>query len=350
MNRRTYMKAIGAAGTAAGLGGLSVLESGGAFAQISRIDANDVTVSNDRGELHKVTIDPTFKLDWSGFDDVVAKIMMVVEGRYGKTSSYTPIFRMTPWLDPGGNSGSGLNSSGPGTSGHFYVNSPLSQIIAGDSRYTTDPYSSPLPRPVPRPLEVVNEAGRPDYESVSDSTYPGGSESGYLGGGNMGSASAAETSLVDGAGLPLVNNFPTVDAGYYGAAEAAADANPASDGSSADTAVVLRYTYGFIRANLSYMKYKYNGGTAFTGSTDAEKIQNAVDAAHAAGDTYWEVSDIDAGNSAFCMTTETSKNYANARTNIGEPIVLSDTGTFTVTLDNVAAASGGSVTSGTGGS
>lgn len=324
MIRRNYLRAIGGIGAAAGLGGLTVFESGGAFAQISSITANDFTVSNDRGELHTVTIDPTFQLDWSGFDDAVAKIMMVVEGKYGSSSNgWTPIFRMTPWLDPGGNSGSGLNSSGPGTSGHFYVNSPLSQIIAQDSRY-----SSP---PTPRPIEVVNQVGRPDYPS---GTYPSGvTASSYLDGSSLGSASFDHGSIED----DLVNNFPVIDAGYYGAAEAAADANVASDGNAAGTAVDLRYTFGFIRANDSYMSAMYSG---YSDSSDAASVSGGV----------FEASDIDSGNSAFCMTTETSKNYSNARNTIGEPAVLSATAQFTATVENVAAASSGSVSSGTGGS
>jgi len=344
ISRRKVLGGMGAAALAAG--GVTAL-SGGAAAQSSAsgITSNGVTVSDDRGQVGKVTIDPSFDLNWSGFDDAVAKIMVVIEAAVkpngGSWSNYTPIFRMTPWLDPGGHSGSGLNSTGPGTTGHFHVNEKLSALIASDSRYAhyhqTDWNAKP-PRPVPRPLEVTNRKGRPGYEGANYNYY-GGSASSYLGGGSLGHAYNAETNLVENQGLPLVNNLPTVDAGYYGATANSSVFENTTDGSNQTGQVALRYTFAFLRANMSYMKYKYNNGTAFSDPQAAAAASNGT----------FEASDIDTGNSAVCMSNgQTSKNYASLQSQTALASILSTVIKFDVSVTNQAASATSSGTSNTG--
>jgi len=319
--RRQSLPSAGT-GPPASTGG-ALLATSGAEARIDNISSNDVNVSNDRGELHKVTVDPTFELTWSGFDDAVAKVMMVVEANW-RSQGFSPVFRMTPWLDPGGSSTAYVDSSGPGTSGHFKIKKALSEALAQDPRYSTTP--------TPRPVEVANRIGRPDYQA---GTYPGGvTASTYVDGSSLGSASYDHGSIQ----AALVNNFPTIDAGYYGAAGDASEVDVATDGGSDDAALEVRYTFAFIRPNDGYMSAMYSG---YGGPSNARSVSGGA----------IEASDIYSGSthSAICMTTTTSKNYAGARS-IGEPSVLSATTDFKTSVRNVTNASSDNVTSGTGGS
>ncbi len=320
MQRRNYLKIAGGVASAAAAGGIGLIESSGAAMAASGIQSHAVSVKNDRGEVHKITIDPQFTVTWKGFDDVVAKVLVVIEARAdytnnGNWSRWTPIFRMTPWLHPKGSTGA-LDSSGPGTSGHYHLSRPLSKQKGNVG-----------------PLEVMNKEGRPDYASVPDDKYPAGSEAKYLNGSSMGHASAAETQLVEGQGLPLVNNYPNIDAGYYGAAGNANDFDHADNGHTSAGRVQLRYTFALLRPNLSYMEsmYPHETGDSYDSKSDKEKIDLL------AGETdAIEPGDVDAGNSAVVMTDQTSKNYYKLQ-NGGFEGVTVDTTKFKVSVENLPA-------------
>ncbi|UVE51446.1 hypothetical protein KU306_06095 [Haloferax larsenii] len=255
MQRRTYLKTLAGVGVvgAVGVGALS----GNAAAMNVNIGAGDVNVgTNDEGEVDAVTIDPKFRVEWRNFDQTVAKIFYLVEAALededGRTpyeggylgDGFSPVFRATPWINA--SSPTGVSESAPGTTGHYELTVPLSQALSNDSRVSNADTS----RPVPRPLDVFNKAGRPDYESVADGDYPAGSQASYLDGTSMGPASDAESMLVDGQGLPLVNNFPGANAGYYGAAgDVSQFRDTTEDEQKKETRVFLRYTFELQRPN-----------------------------------------------------------------------------------------------------
>jgi len=331
VNRRTALKGIG--GLAVLGGGAGVLSSVPASAQLSSIGAGDQTFTDDDGHLHKVTVDPHLEINWDGFDDAVAKVMLVIEAQ-DLNGVWHPVYRMTPWLgDSHTSNNTGLVSTGPGMHGSLQFSSTLSDAIMSDDRYASGHDNAASP------VEIANSFGLPDYSGVVADN--GVSESTYLGGSSIGSAPTV-------ADYPaIVNSYQCIDAGYYGAAMAASDFPAATDGADHSETFNLRYTVAFIRANLSYMKFVYNGGTAFSGSTDAEKIQAALDAARAAGDTFWKASDIDVGNSGVCLAGAVSKDYASLRTTVGTPAVLSAVASFTVDITNQQNTASGSGASNT---
>ena len=70
-----------------------------------------------------------------------------------------------------------------------------------------------------------------------------------MNGVSMGSASQAESSLVGDEGFVLQNNYPDINAGYYGAASDTTQPDNDADGTKDATDVVLRYTFWLQRPN-----------------------------------------------------------------------------------------------------
>jgi hypothetical protein len=377
---------LGTAGVAvAGTGLGSIAFSGSSAAASVDIGAtNPGSVTNDRGDLRKVTIDPTFRVEWDNLDTAVGKVFYVIEGRTrdnGTWSDWSPVFRSTPWLTPQSGKPAGVNVSKPGTSGHldFYV--PLSTFLNRSSTNRDNDNPSPGfgstgkaedPRPLPRPIEVVNELGRPDYENA-DVNYPNGHES-YLAGNSVGSADDAyseldngnlsrtaggeietgDSSLTDNGGtLPLVNNFPGAESGYYGAADDTSRFDVDEDGASDTDTVEIRYTFALQTLTEGDVPY-------FTGSNFDENYSSAEDPVDTAvrEDSWLEnvrPADVNTGNSELVMDgtdgyPSITNNGANtAASNVydayqaiadSHPAVISTTAQFTVSVTNAAGDSG----------
>lgn len=394
MRRDQLFGTAGVAAAGTGLG--SIAFSGNSAAASVDIGAtNPGSITNDRGDLSKVTIDPTFRVDWSDLDTAVGKVFYVIEGRTrdnGNWSNWSPVFRSTPWLTPG--SLQGVDASKPGTSGHLEFTDPLSKIMNRSSANRDNNNPSPGfgstgkaedPRPLPRPIEVVNELGRPDYESADYSNINGVDASTYLAGNSMGGADSAYSNLDNGelsrtAGgaietgessldnnrkqLPLVNNFPGAESGYYGAADDTSRFDVDEDGASDTDTVEIRYTFALQTLTESDVPY-------FTGSNFDENYSSADDPVEAAirEDSWLEnvrPDDVNTGNSELVMDgtdgyPSITNNGANtAASNVydayqaiadSHPAVISTTAQFTVTVTNEAGDSGvtGSTGAGTGG-
>jgi hypothetical protein len=54
---------------------------------------NPAKATNDRENLTRSTVDPTFRVEWDGFDTAVGKVLCLVEGKEQSESAYTPAFR-----------------------------------------------------------------------------------------------------------------------------------------------------------------------------------------------------------------------------------------------------------------
>ncbi len=373
---------LGTAGVAvAGTGLGSVAFSGNSAAATVDIGAtNPSSVTNDRGDLSKVTIDPTFRVEWENLDTAVGKVFYVIEGRTrdnGNWSDWSPVFRSTPWLTPG--SLQGADASKPGTTGYLEFSDPLSAIMNRSSASRDNDNPSPGfgstgkaedPRPLPRPIEVVNELGRPDYENADYSDINGVDASSYLAGNSMGGANSAysnldsgelsrteggaveygDSSLDDNGGtLPLVNNFPGAESGYYGAAGDTSRFDVDEDGASDTDTVEIRYTFALQTLTESDIPY-------FTGS-DFDDNYSTVETA-IREDSWLEnvrPEDVNTGNSELVMDgtdgyPSITNNGANsAASNVydayqaiadSHPAVISTTAQFTVTVMNEAGDSG----------
>jgi hypothetical protein len=247
MERRNLLKAVGgiAATASAGGAGIVAMSSGTTAQSGADITATGPSsISNDRGDLTKVTIDPSFRIEWDNFDTAVGKVMVLIEARTIEDGDvqgegWTPVLRMTPWLteDQEPNGGPNIDYSKPGTTGYFEISGTIGQALAYASRVREG--SS---EPAARPIEVVNEIGRPDYADETFPDYPSGVDtSSYLGGGSIGTASQNYDTI----GSQLVNNFPGADAGYYGAAINTDNFDVPEDGTSDTDTVEIRYTFAF---------------------------------------------------------------------------------------------------------
>lgn len=374
-DRRSVLKTIGTAGIVAGGAGLGTVAFSGSAAAQSTVDVsatNPSTLSNDRGDLSKVTVDPTFRVEWENMDTAVAKVLVVIEGRVGEV--WSPLFRSTPWLTPG--PVDGVSQSKPGTTGHVELLDPLSKLMereASDRDSTGED-----PRSLPRPVEVVNELGRPDYESASG--YGGGVDAdSYLAGNSVGTADDATLNLdngrlslpagsepeygesnlgeIDGS-LPLVNNFPGAESGYYGAAADTDDFDVGSDGESSTNTVEVRYTFALLTLNTAEDGL---GTVQYFTENDHDSVEAAVQ-----NDPHLEnvrESDVVTGNSELVMDgsdgypSVTNNGAGSAASKVYEayqniedshPAALSSTVSFDVTVQNETATSDTSVTTNPG--
>lgn len=78
MQRRTFMRTVGGIGAATAIGGAGIaFTSGGAAASTIDIEGGNPSVSNDRGDLSELTVDPQFTVEWENFDDVVGKNLLL---------------------------------------------------------------------------------------------------------------------------------------------------------------------------------------------------------------------------------------------------------------------------------
>ncbi|MDB2244982.1 hypothetical protein PM076_01060 [Halorubrum ezzemoulense] len=339
MERRSLLKTIGGIGVTASAAGAGVLAtSGGASAQ-SSVDITATSpgnISNDRGDLTKVTIDPSFRIEWDDFDTAVGKVMVLIEARTlegGEVQGegWTPILRMTPWLteDQQQNGGPHIDYSKPGTTGHFEITGTIGQQLAYSSRVRTE--SS---EPTARPIEVVNETGRPDYSSESFPDYSSVDSSSYLGGGSIGSA----TQNYDTIGSELVNNFPGTDAGYYGAAINTDNFDVPEDGTSDTDTVEIRYTFAFYTPTFAEGELESSWYENVRDS-DLQDVNGNSKLVMDGEDGYPSVTDEPG------VSSQASNNY-DALQSIADshPAVITTTTSFGVTVENEEA--GTTITSG----
>jgi hypothetical protein len=332
MKRRDVLKTAGGIGAATTIGAVGFLASTGsaAAATVNISAGNPAKVKNDRGDISEVTANPTFTVQWENLDDAVGKVFYLVEAKVAG-GNWSPIFRATPWI--GEEINNGFVRQIPGTTGRYRVKVPLSQALNQDPRF--DDGSGPDASA--GPLVIADEQGRPDYSSLS---FTGGVDlSSFLDGTSMGSADNYPGAHEEDGHQ---NNYPDINAGYYGAADDTSALDNPEDGTPQGTTVQLRYTFELQRPNLSQLSYLVD----FSGlSTDAEKK------AKAAEELDWiEESDIDAGNSELIMNGEDGQfNFANpsgipysdlrgnANNHVG---ILSTTASFDVTAVNEQSDSG----------
>lgn len=335
MERRKFLKSVGGIGAATAIGGTSILAmSGGAAAsQISITAGNPGTVSNDRGDISKVTTNPQFSVTWKNLDDAVAKVFFLVEASVGG-GNFLPIFRSTPWLPGSNTTNNSYVKMESGTTGEYTLKHPLAKVFSQDSRF----WDGDGPDETANPLVIADEDGAPDYSSADWSNYPYADETTYMNGVSMGSASQAESFLVGDEGFVLQNNYPDINAGYYGAASDTTPLDNDADGTKDSTDVVLRYTFWLQRPNRTWAEIR----SGLDGSASKEDLAAEIDGI--------EASDIDDGNSAIVMNGEdgnadfadpTGIPYGSLRANADSHVgILSTTAGFEVTAKNEGANSG----------
>ncbi|MDS0296544.1 hypothetical protein [Halogeometricum luteum] len=242
MERRTFIKGIGAAGIATAGIGVGSLSASAATSELT-IDSDDAgVVPNDTGNISNVFIKPKLRVTWDGFDQSVDKLRVLVEARleqgpggvvhpdweagidglrqdiydalgndYGGypllDDSYVPVFRETPWLFnneyyPETLTDSGTHGTYP-NNGRAPVYSRASELTnrSGDYFKGTSVPDSEIP-PI---MLFSDDHGRPEYETLPDGDVtenPGQYLSGISvsGGGNFLNGTygpAGGTSLLD---------------------------------------------------------------------------------------------------------------------------------------------------------
>lgn len=347
--RRTVLKGLAGLGAAGVVGGLGIgTFASSAAAAGASISANGpATISNDRGDISEVTIDPKFRVEWRNMDEAVGKVFVLVEAKVPNQGDFTPLFRMTPWLTPDTNALGGVRCSKPGTTGHYELNLPLSRVLRNSVEARGNLNSAP--RALPRPIVVANEAGRPDYEGADYSSMGGVDAASYLGGSSLGGADQAEQELVDGQGLPLVNNFPGAASGYYGAATDTTPLDQPVDGENKSTTIRLRYTFALYTVNSGMQGYLPDSlGSGWQEHLRSSDIQedgqgNSVLVMNAE-DGYPDIGNNGAGSPA-------EKNYSALHAIAdNHPAVMKSSPAFAVSVENQAASSSGSGSSNTGAS
>ena len=307
----------------------------------------------------------------------------VIEGRVGSGSTQTkwwPLFRSTPWLTPNLGTLSGVDDSEPGTTGSLEFSNRLSSVMNQSSidRGAVDED----PRNLPRPIQVVNELGRPDYDNPGSGGYPT-SKDAYLSGTSVGSADDAYRDLDNGrralaqgeaaefgnsslqpdngGNLPLVNNYPGAESGYYGAASGTDQFDVGKDDTSESTMVELRYTFALYTINEGNLEsFTENDLNGYNDIDEAVRQDPHLDNVRR--------SDIESdgqGNSVLVMDGEdgypsiTDEGAGSAADNDYDalqaiaddhPAVISTTSEFMVDVENEAADSGASGDSNTGAS
>lgn len=280
LNRRKVLGSIGSLAIAGS--GVAALSGSGAAQLTVDIGASDPgTVSNDRGDLSKVSVDPQFSVQWEGLDEAVAKVFYLIEARVDG-GEWMPIFRATPWL-PAGTESNSFVTAESGTTGEYTLKTNHSAVLNSDSRFDNASESA-------GPLVVADDNGAPAYGSVDWSNYGPSDYERYVNTGtSMGSATEAEQFLVTDNGLVLQNNYPAVNAGYYGAASDTTPFDNTGDNSTATTTVELRYTFELKRPNRSWAVSRTGLDSSATNEELAENLPGI------------NASDIDSGNSKIVM-------------------------------------------------
>jgi hypothetical protein len=371
-DRRTALKTIGAsAAVVAGGTGLSLLSSSAAASTVNVTATAPQAITNDRGDVSRVTVNPTFSVEWNDFDQAVGKVFYLVEAKVG-SGDFWPIFRSTPWLTPG--SLDGVSATKPGTTGSFALNVPLGTVMKRAVDARSDPQRVGTPEwpnlPLPRPLTVADERGRPDYGSFdynSTSDVTGGSATSYdtyINGNSIGGTPYAMIETVnqpnvDEDPLVLANHFPGALSGLYGAASGTDPLDADTDGETKETTVTLRYTFAFYSINSGTVQYFT--ANDFSSYADAgEAIQNDPHLEHV---RQSDVEEDGGGNSVLVMNNEdgypnvvaagantaASKRYGALR-NVADdhPAVISTKAAFKVTVTNEGAGAGATGSSNTG--
>ena len=304
-----------------------------AASSISISAGNPGVVSNDRGDISQVTADPQFHVQWENLDDAVAKVFYLIEASVDG-GPFVPLFRGTPWL-PADVENTSYVKAKSGTTGEYKLKHPHSVVLNQDPRFS----DGSGPDESANPLVIADDDGKPAYSSADWSSYgPSDFQRYYETGNSMGSATQAESFLVDDEGLVLQNNYPDVNAGYYGAASDTTPFDNDVDGTQASTGVTLRYSFELLRPNRSWAESRSGLGSSASKEELAEEIPGI------------EASDIVDNNSEIVMNGEDgqaqfanpdSVSYAEMRSNYDKHVgLILTTASFQVTANNEPSDSG----------
>ncbi|EJN61297.1 hypothetical protein [Halogranum rubrum] len=209
MQRRNLLKTFAGIGTASavGFGGIAAFSQRGSAQLTTNFESNEVSLTNDTGDLSKLFISPSFRVEWDGFDAAVGKIRVLVEARArgedGDAGEWSPVFRATPWINA--STEGTATESAPGTSGFYDTGS--------------DGWG---------PITLFNDFGKPDYSTVPSSDD-------YLSGTSLGQVDEDD----DG---EIIDDLPGAVNGYYGATGSSDVFDNDDDDSTARTRVDVRYT------------------------------------------------------------------------------------------------------------
>jgi hypothetical protein len=200
--------------------------SGSAAAQAEvGISAADTTVESDDGTVERVMIAPELTLSWSGFDQRVERVRILVEARQAD-GDYMPVFRSTPWLHAEDNDWT------PGTSGEETFGTSVFGVRGAGEDFDEGARNQ---------IEIANAVGVPVYTDANLSH--GTSEETYLDGTSIGKPTTGYDEIVNYTYNPETGwKF-----GYYGAAANATEFPVPRDGEQASVTMAIRYTVSLHR-------------------------------------------------------------------------------------------------------
>lgn len=381
LTRRTVLG--GLAGLGAAGAGIATFSSTAAANSSLSVNASNVSIQNDRGDLTGVTADPTLRVEWEGFDTAVGKVFVAMLAKTESMSEFSPVFRTTPWLISNGDGNpayingwrsggdAGIDYSKPGTSGWLEFPRPISTALelSQESRVNQDAATAAFGEPVAsNGVRLVTEAGRPNYSDVTFDDGDGGDLENYLDGNSIGNTYPDVLSDVDDKYVKTVDidggTEDVLQNGTYGAAADTDEFDVADDGATESTSVTIRYVVGFYSVNDAVVWSEPSNEPGWGDDYD----DSALDTDWFEGVRPSDVKQTDQGNSVLIMdgsdgydsvTEAGDGNFDSPATNdYGQltalapdhPAALTDDTGFDVTVTNEVSSSDGSGDSNTGAS
>lgn len=349
LTRRSVLGGVAALGIGgAGVATMSETVSAGASSSLT-VDSGPAELSNDRGDLSGVTVDPTLRVEWEGFDQPVGKVFVAILGKTEKMETFYPLFRMTPWLTSDGNGNPAkingwryndpaVDYTKPGTEGHYELKRPLSEALtlSAQARGNT-------PGGVANNgIRVITEEGRPNYEGVD---YGGSSYENYIDGNSIGNNIG---DVVEGVDQKYVEDG-ALQNGYYGAVADTDEFDSTTDGDTESTDITLRYVVGFYSVDRSVVGV--DDGATVTEEDVSSDWFSDVSADEVEGDNgnsvflmngtdgYPSLNDAGDGEFDSPSTNDYGQLYALADEH---PAALADNTRFTVSVTNEPSSTDGS--------
>lgn len=254
ITRRNAIKGIGVSAVAAvgGLGLASVAQPAAAMTS-EFTSGNPGTVTNDKGNISEVFVNPRVYTSWSGFDETPLKIRYILEAGVQGTG-YKPVYRETPWLftdsnDPQGSATHGTTDRFPksGKAPLATKNSAFYNINGNGDFVDPDDGSQQVP-----PKVVLFKEGMSSYfDEPSDyDGHGGGSGQDHWDGSSLGDDSGAYAN------------------GNYGVLGDTTQFDEDTDGESKTTTVALRLTTVLLDENSESLMQDespaYSGSAGYT--------------------------------------------------------------------------------------
>lgn len=353
LSRRSVLaSAAGLTVAGAGVGAFSSSVAGASSSL--DVSSGSATLANDRGDLTRISIDPTLRVEWKNFDTAVGKVFVAVLAKTPEQDRYYPAFRTTPWLTSDGNGNPAkingwryndpaIDYSKPGTSGYLEWKRPLSKVAELSAAARGSEEFTARTKPVAdNGIRLITEAGKPNYaDYLSESQYEQ-----YIDGNSMGNTFPTVLEEASDEYTESYGEYSVLQNGYYGAVADTSFYDVSEDGERETNPVDIRYVVGFYTVNEAVVSAEpsSDGSTEDALDTDWFSDVRPSDVQSSNGNSLLVMNgedgypDITAGEGTSPATNDYSALYGIKE----HPAVLTDETRFNVAVQNEASSAGGS--------